>query len=72
MTVRKYLTALALESFSSLLKVINELSMDEVLFCLDFEAATQRRSSIMDRLMSRAVRLNELEFVEALKARLNL
>lgn len=62
----------ALESHAALLTVLNELSMEELVACLDFEAATQRRSSLMDRLMSRAVRLNELEFVEALKARLNL
>lgn len=72
MTVRKYQTSLALKSFSSLLKVLNELSMEEVLYCLDFESKTQRRSSILDRLMSRAVRLNELQFVEELKARLDL
>lgn len=72
MAVRKYQTALALKSFGSLLKVLNELTMEEVLHCLDFESRTLRRSSIMDRLMSRAVRLNELEFVETLKARLNI
>lgn len=71
MTVRKYQTAVALKSFGSLMTVLNELSMEEVLHCLEFEAATQRRSSIMDRLLSRAVRLNELDFVETLKARLN-
>lgn len=72
MAVRKYQTSLALKSFSSLLEVLNELSLEEVLHCLALEAGSQRRSSILDRLMSRAVRLNELEFVEALKARLDL
>lgn len=57
----------ALESFRSLSRVIDELTEDEVLACLKLEAASLRRKSVIDRLISRAARLNELLFVRQLK-----
>lgn len=60
--VRKWYVGQALESFVRLNEVISELTEEEVYACLDLEAATQRRTSIINRLISRAVRLNEISF----------
>ena len=66
-TVRKYYVDQALASYSSLGRVINELTEPEVLACLELEAATRRRESHIDRLISRAVRLNEVSYNRQLK-----
>ena len=47
--------------------MLDELSEDEVLACLQLESASRRRQSILDRLISRAVRLNELSYNRQLK-----
>jgi hypothetical protein len=60
--VRKWYVGQALESFTRLNEVISELTVEEVYACLDLEAGTQRRTSILNRLISRAVRLNEVSF----------
>ena len=62
MSVRKWYIDQALESFQRLNEVIGELTAEEVTACLDLEAASRRRRSVTDRLISRAVRLNEIEF----------
>lgn len=67
MSVSKYNINEALGSVAALNKVINKLTEQEVLACLKLEAATQRRQSVLDRLISRAVRLNELSYVRQLK-----
>jgi hypothetical protein len=67
MSVRKFNVARALESFPSLGRVINELTEEEVLVCLELEAATRRRRSIVDRLIARAVRLREISYGRQLK-----
>lgn len=67
MSVRKWYIARALESFTGLTTHINELTEDEVLACLKLEAATQRRSTVIDRLISRAVRLREISYSSQLK-----
>lgn len=65
--VRKSLVSQALASFSALNELINDLTEEEVLAALDLEAATTRRQSLIDRLISRAVRLNELNYQRQLK-----
>jgi len=65
--VRKHLVGQALSSFSALHDVINDLTEDEVLAALDLEAATNRRRSLIDRLISRAVRINEQRYQRHLK-----
>lgn len=65
--VRKFLVGQALSSFSALNERLNELTEDEVLAALQLEAATNRRQSLIDRLISRAVRLNELKYQRHLK-----
>jgi hypothetical protein len=56
-----------LSSYSALNEALPRLTEPEVLAALDLEAASQRRRSVLDRLISRAVRLNELEYQRQLK-----
>ena len=67
MSVRKWYVDQALQSFVRLNEVLSELTEEEVLACLDLEAASQRRRSIIDRLISRAVRLGEIALNQRLK-----
>lgn len=57
----------ALHSYSTLLQVSNVLTEAEVLAALDIESKTQRRRSIIDRLIARASRLNEINYTKQLK-----
>ena len=59
----------ALKSYQSLSRALPELGEAEVLACLELEAATLRRQSVIDRLISRAARLNEITYVANLKER---
>ena len=65
--VRTKLISQALRSFSALNGVINDLTEAEVLAALDLEAASSRRPSVIDRLIQRAVRLNEQQYQRQLK-----
>lgn len=67
MTVRMSLVGRALNSFSALAQHLNVLTEEEVLAALDLECATNRRQSVIDRLLSRAVRLNEVRYSRQLK-----
>lgn len=67
MSVRKWYVNQALVSFVRLNEVLGELTEAEVLACLDLEAATRRRRSVIDRLISRAIRLKEIELNRQLK-----
>lgn len=48
-----------------------ELTENEVLACLEVESASLRRQTVIDRLISRAVRLRELSYAAQLKERFN-
>lgn len=65
--VRKFLIGQALESVSALNTQLNDLTEQEVLAALALESAAQRRRSVIDRLISRAARLNEVRYVSQLK-----
>jgi hypothetical protein len=65
--INRFRVTQALKSFGSLGVVVNDLTEEEVLACLDLEAATSRRRSVLNRLMSRAVRLNEISYQRQLK-----
>ena len=65
--IRKWHVAQALHSVASLTAVLSELSEAEVLHCLALEASAQRRRSVIDRLISRAVRLKEIDYNRQLK-----
>ena len=67
MSVRKWYVDQALQSFTRLNEVLHELTEEEVFACLDLEAASQRRRSTIDRLISRAVRLSEIALNKRLK-----
>lgn len=68
--MRAWHTAKALESVRELEKVLNQLTMDEVLHCLKLEVDTTRRRTIVDRLISRAAELNKEQFTAALREKL--
>ena len=70
MVVRKWHLDKALFSYRGLIEVLNELTAEEVHACLDLEAGTQRRRSVLDRLISRAVRLNEIKFNQSLQEKI--
>lgn len=61
MSVRKWQTAQALKSCRVLNTVADSLTLEEVTVCLNLEAASRRRRSVIDRLITRAVRLAEFE-----------
>lgn len=67
MAVRSWYMAQALKSVAQLNSTLLELTEEEVLACLDLESQSARRKSIVTRLLARAVRLNELAYVAALK-----
>lgn len=67
MAVRKWYLDRALASYPGLKAVIGELTLEEVIAALDLESSTLRRRSLIDRLISRAVRLNEVSFNRQLK-----
>ena len=51
--------------------LIDELTEAEVLAALELEAGSQRRQSVVDRLISRAVRLKEISYSTILKEKYN-
>jgi len=65
--VSKYRIAEALRSYGALVSVLDKLTEEEVLACLQLEAGSQRRESVLNRLISRAVRLNEIQYARQLK-----
>ena len=65
--VSKFKIAAALRSYGALVAVLDQLTEQEVLACLQLEAASQRRESVLNRLISRAVRLNEIKYACQLK-----
>lgn len=67
MANRRFYIDLALSNFASLVAILPELTEQEVLKCLQIEASSYRRQSVLDRLISRAVRLNELSYNRQLK-----
>lgn len=67
MTIRKWYTDRALDSYAELNEVVGELTEEEVLACLTLEASTRRRRSILNRLIQRAVRLRSVELTRQLK-----
>ncbi len=64
-------TSRALDSFRSLLEVVEELTEEEVYYCLKLEVQTQRRKTLIDRLIARAADINKQQFINSLKEKLN-
>ena len=69
MSVRKWHVDQALHSTRSLMVVLPELTLKEILAALKLESETRRRKNILRRLIGRAARLNELEYVRQLEER---
>lgn len=69
MSVSKFKLVQALESARALNACLNDLTEQEVLAALDLESGSRRRPSILNRLISRAVRLNEVRYAAQLKER---
>ena len=67
MSVRRWHIDQALRSFVDLNRVLGELTSEEVTACLEIEAGTRRRRSVIDRLISRAIRLAEINLSRQLK-----
>jgi hypothetical protein len=65
--VRPWHVSQALSSMRRLAEIIDELSEAEVIAALELESGSQRRSSIIDRLIARATRLNEINYSTKLK-----
>lgn len=65
--VRKFEVTRVLDSFGALVSGLNDLTEEEVIAALDLESSTRRRQSFIDRLISRAVRLNEVSYSRQLK-----
>lgn len=66
-TIRKWRLAQAITSYATLRTVVNDLTLEEVMAALDLESQSQRRPTIINRLISRASRLKEIEFTRQLK-----
>jgi hypothetical protein len=65
--IRDWYVSEVLKSVVRLNELLLELTEDEVLAALLLESQTRRRRSITDRLISRAVRLNEITYSTKLK-----
>lgn len=59
----------ALESYVSLNEVLGDLTEEDVFAALETESRALRRPSIINRLIGRAVRLNEIRYADQLKER---
>lgn len=57
----------ALESARSLQEHIDELPEADVIAALELESGSRRRRSIIERLIGRAVRLNEITYSKQLR-----
>lgn len=56
----------ALGSFAHLTQVLPQLTLDEIIAALELESQSNRRKSTIDRLIARAIRLNELAYAARL------
>lgn len=61
----------ALESFRSLLDVVEQLTEEEVYHCLKLETETQRRQTVIDRLIAKAADFNRQSFIANLKEKIH-
>jgi hypothetical protein len=68
MNIRDWQIGEALVSVARLNEILPELTEQEVFACLELESGSRRRRSILDRLISRAVRINEVAYATKLKS----
>jgi len=67
MAVRPFLIDKALASNTGLRETLDGLTEEEVLVCLDLEAGSRRRPSVLNRLIARAGRLHEIRYTRQLR-----
>jgi len=67
MATRRWYTTQALDSYRALDGVINDMTLDEITACLDLEAGSKRRRSVIDRLILRAVKLSAIQIATRLQ-----
>ncbi len=65
--VREWHVKRALESMVALADVAMGLTLDEVIHCLNLEATTRRRKSIITTLIRHAARIEKQQYIEYLK-----
>jgi hypothetical protein len=65
--IRKYYVDQALYSYDSLIAILQQLTLDEVLHALELESETRRRKTIMSRLIGKASRLQGQALSRALR-----
>lgn len=65
--VRKWYLGQATHTYATLRTVVNDLTHDEVIAALELESKSLRRPSVINRLISRASRLAEIETTRQLK-----
>lgn len=65
--VRQWYIGRALDSLASLNEVLTDLTEREVIHALTLESKSRRRQTVIDRLIQRAVRLNEITYAKQLK-----
>lgn len=67
MKIRQWYVTEALVSARRLREVIDELTAQEIIAALELESGSSRRGSLIELLIQKATRLNELEFSSQLK-----
>lgn len=67
MAIREWHVQRALSSFRELTQIIDQLTEEEVLHCLQKEVETQRRSTVTDVLFQRAADLHQQNYLKSLK-----
>lgn len=67
MNIRKWHVTRALESAVLLAEMLPELTEEEVLYCLDLEAGSRRRRTLIECLINRAARFNRQRYITQLK-----
>lgn len=69
--VREWHVKRAMESMIALADIAKELTLDEVIYCLNLESTTRRRKSIISTLIRLAAKLKKREYVKQLKETYN-
>jgi hypothetical protein len=65
--MREFQLTRALHSTRSLIDVLNELTLEEVLHVLKVEAGSRRRAVVLDKLIQKAGELTRQNFIQSLK-----
>ena len=67
MAARPHYVSEALVSFRRLGRVMHEMTLEEVIAALELESGTQRRQSLTDKLINRAVQLESQSLLKRLQ-----